>query len=246
LSRLTARLLGRKPHKGIRWPKVLSQVTDRLLEKYGTPLLGNFHDPIKEVFYILLSARTSEVLYMRAFERLFKQYPALSDLGEAEVDDVIRCVGSAGLGSKRSEQVIQVAKRLLDDFGEDAEHHLRSMSPERVFSYLTSLPGVGPKSAFCVMMWSLDIDVLPVDINVQRIAARIGVITEGLKHYQAQQQLPSYIPEGRCCELHTVFMVHGREICTPLSPKCQICEIADLCKTGKKSRKQARQKNLEK
>ena len=106
------------------------------------------------------------------------------------------------------------------------------MSPSEVYAYLRSLPGVGPKSAFCVMMWSLNIDVLPVDVNVQRIAARIGVIPSGLKHYQAQQKLPRFVPDGRSRELHSVFMVHGREVCIPRKPKCGDCVVNDICRTG--------------
>lgn len=217
-----------------RWPNLLSNVADRLVRRYGTPRLGNFKDPVKEVFYILLSARTSEVLYVRAFDALFGRYPMLEQLARANREAILKCVGGAGLGRKRSDQVIEVAKKLVDDFGKDANAKLRAMSPAEVFSYLTALPGVGPKSALCVMMWSLEVDVFPVDVNVQRIAARIGVISEGLKHYQAQQLLPKFVPEGRSRELHTVFMVHGRETCVPGVPKCGNCEIADLCRTGRK------------
>jgi endonuclease III len=237
VSRLTAELMGENRRCGKRWSAVLSLVTDTLKTKYGTPLLQNYPDPVKEIFFILLSARTSENLYVRAMDALFAKYKNCQDLADASAANVMDCISLAGLGEKRSEQVIQIARRLIDDFGSDAGDKLREMTPVEVYGYLTSLPGVGPKSALCVMMWSLDIDVLPVDVNVQRIAARLGVIPCGLKHYQAQKKLPKYVPDGRSRELHSAFMVHGRLICTPRNPKCSKCEIRELCSTGRAKNK---------
>jgi endonuclease III len=164
---------------------------------------------------------------------LFAKYENYRQLADATAASVLDCISLAGLGGKRSEQVIQIARRLIDDLGSDAGNKLREMNPAQVYGYLTSLPGVGPKSALCVMMWSLDIDVLPVDVNVQRIAARLGVIPCGLKHYQAQKTLPRYVPERKSRELHSVFMVHGRLVCTPRNPKCSECGVKELCSTGR-------------
>ncbi len=188
---------------------------------------------MKEIFLIVLSARTAEHSYVKAMNSLFEMYPSYQQIATANVDEILECIADAGLGGKRSEHVKQIANRLVDDFGDKATEELNAMLPDAVFQYLTSLPGLGPKSAFCVMMWSLGIDVLPVDVNVQRIAARMGVIPMGLKHYQAQQQLPKFIPDGRSLELHTVFVVHGRRVCIPRKPKCSKCIIRQHCNLGK-------------
>jgi endonuclease III len=209
-------------------------VTHRLKQKYGSPQLGNFDDPIKEIFFILLSARTSEKLYVRAMEKLFSRFPTLDTLAQADAKSVMDCISGAGLGLKRSTLVLELSARLLNDLGDNPQAALRNMSAEEAFQFLTGLPGVGAKSALCVMMWSLNFDVFPVDINVQRIAARLGVLPEGIKHYQAQQQLPRHVPQGLSKDLHTVFMVHGREVCTPGKPKCHNCELTDLCKFAKR------------
>lgn len=107
------------------------------------------------------------------------------------------------------------------------------MSAQEAFDFLTHLPGMGPKSAFCVMMYSLKVDVFPVDVNVQRIAERMGAIPHRLKHYQAQKRLPSLIPAGRSRELHIAMVAHGREVCLPRNPKCGECCIRDLCRQGR-------------
>jgi len=214
----------------------LSEVTDRLVAEYGTPSLGNFRDPVREVFYIVLSARTSEVLYQRAFRRLFARFPRLDLLARATVSQVRTCVAVAGLGEKRARQVLAIARRLVADFGTGAGRRLRRMSAAEAYSYLTRLPGVGPKSALCVMMCSLDADVFPVDANVQRVLARVGILPDGLKHYQAQRLAPRYVPPGRSKELHVGLIELGRRVCLPSRPRCPECVINDLCRHGRRQK----------
>lgn len=236
MSSLTATLLNqRKCRADSKWPSRLDEATDKLVARYGVPALGNFRDPVKEIFYILLSARTSEVLYQRAHKTLFTKYGSLEKLADAPPEDVLVCIRGAGLGMKRASQVVGIAQRLLEDFGSRPQAKLRKLDASAAFLYLTSLPGVGPKSALCVMMWSLEFDVLPVDVNVQRVFERLGMIPRNSKHYQAQQLIPRYVPPGRCLELHSALMVHGREVCVPGIPRCEDCVIADYCKRGRKS-----------
>jgi endonuclease III len=215
------------------WSGYLAKITDRLVAEYGTPSLGNFKDPIKEVFYILLSARTTELLYQRAHRNLFERFPRIDLLAAADPKDVWDCIQVAGLGEKRASQIIKTAERLASDLGKSPKRRLRTMTPAETFAYLTNLPGLGPKSAFCVMMYSLDIDVFPVDVNVQRILERLGAIRHGLKHYQAQEVAPARVPSGRSKELHIGLVEHGRKICLPQKPKCSICILRDLCKLGR-------------
>ena len=117
--------------------------------------------------------------------------------------------------------------------GDDAGDRMHEMTAQEVFDFLTRLPGMGPKSAFCVMMYSLKVDVFPVDVNVQRIAERMGAIPRRLKHYQAQKRLPALIPAGRSRELHIAMVAHGREVCLPRNPKCSDCCLRELCKRGR-------------
>ena len=233
MSALTATLLGqRKCRSDSMWPRVLSEVADRLVAQCGTPKLGNFRNPVKELFYILLSARTTETLYQRAYNNLMQRYPTVAKLAHAEAVDVYSCIADSGFGAKRSCQIVATAKRLQADFGGQAQAKLKTFSADEAFRYLTSLPGLGVKSALCVMMWSLDFDVFPVDANVQRILQRLGMIEENAKHREAQQRLPRFVPAGRSRELHSAMMVHGRKTCAPRIPKCGDCVIADLCQFG--------------
>lgn len=215
------------------WSRRLDAVADLLVAEYGVPTLGNFKDPVKEIFYIVLSAKTSEVQYRRVHRLLIRKYPTLLALSRARPSSVIRCVSECGLANKRGRQVRKIARKLVSNLGTRPSKALKSMEPEEVYRFLTGLPGVGPKSALCIMMYSLGIDVFPVDVHVNRVSARIGAIPRGLKHYQAQGLLPGLVPKGRSKELHVGMLVHGRRVCTPRTPKCRICCASALCKTGK-------------
>ncbi len=231
-------LLGRRvsSRKAAFWSSRFDQVADRLVTHYGVPKLGNFRDPVKEVFYIILSARTAEIQYRRIHRELFRKYSTLEKLAMAPRCKIVACINDGGLANKRAMQVRNIAGRMLADFGPSPSRALRKMNAEQAFTYLLGLPGAGPKSTLCVMMYSLDFDVFPVDVHVNRICARIGAIPKGLKHYQAQNMLPGLVPDGRSKELHVGLVVHGRRICTPRDPSCTMCFLKDLCRTGKAKR----------
>jgi endonuclease III len=238
MSKLTAELMGRKLRQRLakRWQPIFETIAGRLVEAYGVPHLGNFDDPVDEVFYIMLSARTTDAQYQKTHSLLRSRFPTLDSLAEAEISEIVPCIADGGLANKRAAHARNLAAALVR-CGEDASARLRSMPAREAYYFLVNLPGMGPKSAFCVMMYSLGHDVFPVDVNVQRVAARVGALRKNLKHYQAQQQLPPLVPAGRSRELHIGMVVLGRKICLPRSPRCEECPIEDLCATGRERRR---------
>ena len=233
MSELSARISGVKRNRRSPWPSRWAEIADRLVAAHGVPTLGNFKNPVKEFFYILLSAKTADAQYRRTNKALHAAYPTLEALAAAKVKGIRVCIESGGLAATRAGQIVALAKALLKTGAPDPSRYLRSLDPEAAFEFLTGLPGVGPKSAFCVMMYSLNMDVFPVDVNVIRIAERLGAMRRGLDHTKAQKTLAKTAPDGRSKELHIGLVVHGREVCTPRNPKCGACPLADLCATGK-------------
>lgn len=237
MSRLTAELLGLQVRGRSPWRERFAVVADRLVEAYGVPTLGNFRNPVKEIFYILLSAKTADAQYRVTHRRLLEKFPTLTDLAKARIPSVRKCIESGGLAATRAKQIIRLAKMLHSAGGKNPARYLRALDSRAAFEFLLSLPGVGPKSAFCVMMYSLDWDVFPVDVNVQRIAERMGAIPYGWNHVEGQRELARLTPDGRSRELHIVLVVHGRSTCLPRNPKCERCPIVDLCAFGNKRMK---------
>ena len=234
MGSLTAKLLGVRPNTRSPWRERFSVVADRLVSEYGVPTLGNFRDPVKEILYILLSAKTTDAQYRRTHRKLMAAYPKLADLAVATVAGVRECIESGGLARKRSAQLIGVARELIAACGRYPTRFLRKLDADRAYNLISGLPGMGPKSALCVIMYSLDFDAFPVDVNVQRIADRMGAIPKGLKHYQAQRRLAAIVPDRRSRELHIGLVVHGRAVCLPRKPDCGNCCLNDMCKTGRK------------
>ncbi len=244
MSLLTVQLVpaSKLPARRTHWVSIFSTVTDRLVHKYGVPSLGNLRDPVQEIFYIMLSARTTDNQYRKTYRALRAKYPSLTDLAMASAEEILSCIRDGGLGKKRAAQLRGIAAALLAKFGNDPSRHLKNLSAREAFELLNGLPGMGPKSALCVMMYSLNHDTFPVDTNVQRVASRLGALSPRLKHWQAQQRLPALVPEGRSKELHIGLVVHGRTVCLPLKPRCDRCILADLCKYGKRRTAKARSK----
>ena len=170
----TANLLGLPHRKNSPWTQRLSIVADRLVAEYGVPTLGNFRDPIKEIFYILLSAKTTDAQYRITHRNLGKAFPKLADLSNAPVPEIRKCILSGRLAGKRVRQIRRTARALVAAGGTNPSRFLKALPLKEAFAFLRGLPGMGPKSAFCVLMYSLEADALPVDMNVQRIAERRG------------------------------------------------------------------------
>lgn len=234
MSSLTVELMGgkrRRPRAAGRWQSRFGKIADRLVAAHGTPSLGNFEDPVKEIFYILLSAKTADAQYRRTFAALTEQFPTLRDVAEADAAKIKKSIFEGGFATAKADRLKRIATSLLT-LGDDPAAALRRMTPTEVYSFLTNLPGVGPKSALCVMMCSLNCDVFPVDVNVSRIAVRIGAAQPGKRHWHYQGHLPPLVPNGRSKELHVAMVVHGRTVCLPARPKCESCQIKDLCDYG--------------
>jgi endonuclease III len=217
-------------------------VADRLVARYGVPSLGNFRDPVEEIFYILLSARTAEIKYLRSHRALRARFPTTADLAAAPVAKIRDCIAEAGLSNKRARQIKKIAVALTRRLGARPSATLRAMSAAEAFSFLVGLPGVAGKSALCVLMYSLGHDVFPVDVHVRRISIRLGLLPEGIEHRRAQALLPVYVPEGRSKELHVGLVVHGREVCQPKRADCEHCFLNDLCPTGKRELRRQRRR----
>ena len=235
MSDLTLSLLERKPSRRAKqWQARVAAITDLLVAQYGTPSLGNFRNPVKAIFYIVLSARTTESLYKEAHKQLFERFPTLQEIANAPLAKLRACVAVAGLGKKRAEQIKRIAGKLLSDFGKRSTARLRGLSAMEAYSYLRTLSGVGPKSALCIMMYSLGFDVFPVDTHAHRMLCRIGLMPSGRKHYHAQIMLPAFVPPNYSNKLHVALILHGRRICKSRLPHCSSCELSIFCKYATK------------
>ena len=170
--------------------------------------------------------------YERVYGRLKAAMPHWRSLTRTCVADLTLLIADAGLAGQRAAQLKQIGDRLADDFGEVSLAALTQWDDDAVQQYLTSLPGVGVKTAKCVMMYSLGRRVLPVDTHTARVAIRLGLVPTGSPAI-VDRDLSVVIPPPLRFDFHVNAVVHGRAVCRAVSPRCDDCVLSALCPVGR-------------
>jgi endonuclease-3 len=211
------------------WQEHVTWVVQRLVAQYGCPGLGNRRDPTDELFYILLSKKSRPDRYQSVLEQMLEEFKPWQKLLRCKLDKIARVLRPAGLASVRAAQFRAIARLLVRDRGTVSLSHLRKLSLEEARAYLLKLPGVGEKSARCILMYSLDHDISPVDAHVHRILTRIGLLPLRYSVAQAHSILDRRMLSGLARSLHVTVLSHGRAVCTSQKPGCDSCVIAARC-----------------
>ena len=219
--------------KSVDAPKV-KEITSILSQRYHDWDHYNYKNPLEELLFILCSIQTNEELYRNTYAALRRSYPtfeALADASETEISDVIV---SGGLSSQKANKIKQILGEIIERFGKPTLAPLKRMSDNEREEFLTSLMGVGKKTARCIMMYCLGSQVFPVDLHCWRICRRLGWIRPTRPNKSCSpndmDRLQSKIPPELRFSLHVNMISLGREICTTRNPKCLICPIKQYCR----------------
>lgn len=205
-------------------------VYERLVEMYGVPKWEPDGDALGGLIATILSQHTSDLNSGRAYERLRQSFPdwaAVRDAPVAAVADVIRVGGLAQMKAER----IQATLRALSQrqAGAPQLDHLSALPVDAALSDLQSLPGVGPKTAACVLLFSLGRPVFPVDTHVWRVTRRLGLIGPKVTADAAHKELELQIPPARRHTMHINLIRHGRQVCHAQRPACAVCDLRARC-----------------
>ena len=218
--------------RAVQVPALLRRTNRLLARRYGTPNLGNKRHPVSELIFIILSARTHAANHEAAYGALRRRYLSWQALKRARVDSVERTIRNAGLSRLKARQIKGLLDRLWKDFGSLEGRALRGMSDHDLEVYLSSLPGVGVKTARCVMMYALDRQVFPVDTHCMRLFVHLGLLKTRLRFDRAQDVLQPLVPVDIRRSLHINVVAHGRQTCIPGAERCHCCVIAAHCLKG--------------
>jgi len=224
LEKLFRRLTSERQGEARVW-----SIVARLHAEHGTPHLNNKRDPLDELFFILLSLKTSHRTYEDTYRGFAARFRPWKKLADARPEEVERHIRSGGLGSIKARAFVDIARRLREDFGRVTLAPLRKKDDEEVIAYLTSLPGVGLKTARCVALYSLGRDLIPVDTHTYRVGARLGLVPTSRSTNAVHANFDAALPEGAAYPLHTNLVAHGREHCLDPKPECGRCCLSDLC-----------------
>jgi endonuclease-3 len=191
------------------------------------------HDPVSELVTTLLSHSTTDANQVRAFRSLRERLPTWEAVREAPVEEVAEAVRVAGLASQKAPRIQEALRRVSQHPRGPGLAWLGEVPLEEAMAFLISLPGVGPKTAACVMCFCFDAHVVPVDTHVHRIALRTRAVPPGADARRAQERLSRCVPQGAAYGTHMRLIHHGRTVCRARSPRCGACVLLDLCPTGK-------------
>ena len=180
----------------------------------------------------LLFQHTSDANTARAFASLKDTFPSWEEVAAARVEEVADAIRSGGLADQKAPRIKAILAEVAEREGAYDLGRLESMDDAEAERYLCSLPGVGPKTAACVLLFSLGRAAFPVDTHVHRIALRLGLVDAGATAEETARRLGPKVPPELRYELHMQLIRHGREVCRARAPHCSGCVLFDLCPTG--------------
>lgn len=205
------------------------KIAFRLLKKEFGPVQQKQDNVLEQLIRTLLSHQTTSANTRRAWENLCDAYPDWQSVVDAPMNELEEVIRVAGLAKQKAD----IIKRCLDQVGEDFDEYslegLHEWSNAKVLEYLESIPGVGQKTARCVLIFAMARPGLPVDTHVGRIAKRLGWVNKNSKAEEIASHLESQISPKKQAAFHVYFFEHGRKTCRSRKPKCDACTLSVFC-----------------
>jgi endonuclease III len=208
----------------------LRTIRDRLRREYGRPVLRAHRAPIDELILTVLSQNTNDRNRDVAWARLRERFPAWDAVAEAPVAEIEDAIRPGGLAPTKAVRI----KRILEALGEDDLCWLEDAPLEEARDYLCDLPGVGRKTAACVLLFSFGRPEVPVDTHVYRVASRLGLIRQGASFDEAHDEMLRLVDPEDAYEVHVLLIRHGRRTCTAREPRCAECPLRRMCPEGRR------------
>jgi len=236
-ARLTSRAPARLPSSP--WkrpsPRRVRSVRDRLREVYGVPLAPPHGHPIAELVLTVLSQSTNDRNRDVAFLRLRDRFEAWEAVRDAPVSEVEEAIRPGGISKVKSARIQAILRAITDTSptGDLSLDWLPGLSVPEAQAYLCSLPGVGRKTAACVLLFTFGMRDVPVDTHVSRVGTRLGLFRAGAPFEELHDQMLEITPPGEELELHINLLRHGRRTCHARGPECSACPLRRMCPSAR-------------
>jgi endonuclease III len=208
----------------------LRTIRDRLRREYGRPVLRAHRAPIDELILTVLSQNTNDRNRDVAWGRLRERLPTWDAVREAPVAEIEDAIRPGGLAPTKAVRI----KRILEALGGDDLCWLEDAPLEEARDYLCDLPGVGRKTAACVLLFSFGRPEVPVDTHVYRVASRLGLIRQGASFDEAHDEMLRLVDPDDAYEVHVLLIRHGRRTCIAREPRCAECPLRRMCPEGRR------------
>jgi endonuclease-3 len=206
----------------------VAEMICRLEEKYGHQE-RNRRDPISELVLTIISQNTSDANSRPAFRALREAFADWQQVAQAEPEEIAAVIRAGGLEHIKARRIKLALREILRRHKQLDLGFLREMPLDKAKAWLRQLPGVGPKTAACVLLFSLDMPALPVDTHVYRVARRLGLVSAKASAESAHDILEGLLPARDVLRFHLLLVRHGRQQCTSGRPKCPQCPLLEGC-----------------
>lgn len=205
------------------------QVHGLLLAYYGEPELKEQLDPLSELVATILSQNTNDTNSGRAYESLRTRFPTWEQVLATDPRALADSIRVGGLANVKAPRIQAILRQLLAERGALSLDFIAEWPVEQARAYLLSLSGVGPKTAACVLLFSLHMPALPVDTHVHRVAQRVGLVSAKASAERAHTMLEELLPPELYYPFHLLAIQHGRVLCHARAPQCPGCPLLALC-----------------
>jgi len=214
-------------------PATVREIYGRLRDRLGPLDPPRRLDPLEELVVTVLSQNTSDVNRDRAYAALRQRFPTWESLAGGDPFELAGAIRPGGLANVKAPRLLAILAEIGEREGGSLDlTWMRRAPTERVRDYLTSLPGVGPKTAACVLAFSLGRAALPVDTHVFRVARRLGFLDQRTDAAQAHAVMEAAVPPQLRVRMHVGLIRLGRQICRAGRPRCEVCPLQELCPTA--------------
>jgi len=202
------------------------EVVRRLSARYRRSLVERIGrgNPYRVLVATILSQRTRDEVTERVAERFLKRWGDVESLAAADIRQVRNAIKEVGLAPAKARYLVEAAKKIV--------RHFSGRVPQTEQQLLT-LPGVGQKTAGCVLVYAFGRSAIPVDTHVHRISNLLGLVSTKTPE-QTKKELQKLLPKDLWLPLNRIFVLFGREVCQPNRPKCHTCPLSDICPSARK------------
>ena len=209
----------------------------RLEPLYGPPAAPRPYDPLSELIFTVLSQHTSDINSYRAFAKLRETFLTWEDVLNADVEALAESIKMGGLSRVKAPRIQEILTAVLERNGSWDISFLGEMPLPEAKKWLLELPGVGPKTAGCVLLFSLGMPAMIVDTHVHRVARRLNLIGQKVSADDAHDILEAKVPPDDVLGAHIYIIAHGRQVCKAQRPLCDACVLEDQCPSSELKRK---------
>jgi endonuclease-3 len=193
----------------------------------------------------MLSQNTNLVNARSGYKQLRRAFASWTQVMDAPLDAVKRAIAVCGLGRMRARRLQSMLRVIKSREGKLDLQHLRSSSPEQASEYLTSIFGIGHKTAAWTLLFAFDMPLFPVDKSIHRMSRRLKLVRTRAREEETAKVLARTIEPSQCYPLHVLMFAHAKAYCRPRNPRCNECQLCTMCPSGQLRIRNRRDRRLD-